>query len=393
MKHTIVLDIGSSKVASICAGRVGEDGLAVYGANVREYPGYRFGKIIDVDALKRAIVESLRSTQAECGLRMRDVAVSIPSPFTKLYLGNGSITFDSKPKRITDADIDMLINNSLPQEPFEGFTLMHSTPYAYVVDGEAVERLQEDALAQTVKASVSHVYVSDEFMEPVQEAVREFGVCSMCTSSLLGEALLLIPEQARNSRAVLLDVGYTHTDLCLMDHSALIAQKTIEVGGLHIMRDVAQVLDISDTMAEEIKRRYVFGLDYQDSIELLRTPEGTKSAERTLIQDIIEERAYELCALIHEAMQEIGAYEVNGEPQVYIAGGGIAHTRGSREFMERALGFRIKREMPWMPRLNSPNYASAFGAMEFVLEMDEGSAVVQMQQSGVMRRIRELFSK
>ncbi len=40
MKYAAVLDIGSSKVVGICAGRVGKDGMAVYGAGVRTYSGY-----------------------------------------------------------------------------------------------------------------------------------------------------------------------------------------------------------------------------------------------------------------------------------------------------------------------------------------------------------------
>ncbi len=58
MKHAVVLDIGSSKIVSICAGRVGQDGMAVHGADVRAYSGYRYGAFSDIKDMQRAIGES-----------------------------------------------------------------------------------------------------------------------------------------------------------------------------------------------------------------------------------------------------------------------------------------------------------------------------------------------
>lgn len=393
MKHAVVLDIGSSKIVSMCASRVGLDGLAVSGADVRTYAGYRFGKFTDMNDMQRAVVESLEAVQRECGFRLRDVAISVPVPFSKLFVGTGTLTFDSIPKRITGVDIDMLINKSLPDMPPEGCRLIHSTPYAYVLDGKPRSDLPADAAASRIEAMISHVYVREDFLLPVQEAVRQAGMhAGVCISASLAEALMLIPEKDRQKPSVLLDAGYTHTDVSVVLQSAIVAQDTIEVGGMHIMSDLAYGLEVAQPVAEMVKRRYVFSLDYQDSMELIRTPDGTRSVERSTIQYIIEERAKELCFMVDDTMRELGV-DIGRQPGICLTGGGLAMVRGSREYLEDMLGLKVQRDMPWMPRMNSPNYASAFGTLEFVLHAGGEEAAVQQAEGGVLRRLKELFVK
>ena len=393
MKHVNVLDIGSSKVVAICAGRIGQDGMAVYGAGIENYAGYRFGELIDKQDLLRAIRESLRAAQKESGLKMNNIAVSVPAPFTKLTHGTGSLRFEAKPKRITGADIDMLINNSLQEETLPGFSLMHSTPYAYVVDGNACTELPEDALVTDIEAKISHVYVDDAFMKTVYEAVGQFGHCSMCVSALLCEAMMLVPEAHWQEPAVIIDIGYTHTDICVLQHAALMGMKTVEVGGMHIANDIAYCLQVSKNVAETIKRNYVFNVDYQDSVELLRTPEGTKSVNRVMIQMIVEERAGELCTLIYEALCEQGV-SLTGDTPIYVTGGGLSMMRGSREFMEHVLEHRVRKEMPWMPRLNSANYASLYGAVEFILSTGRTDMLLyHAEEANVFEKLRGFFTR
>ena len=62
----------------------------------------------------------------------------------------------------------------------------------------------------------------------------------------------------------------------------------------------------------------------------------------------------------------MGAVMDRGTP-IYLTGGGIALMRGSCEFLEKKLNMRVRVNMPWMPRLSSPNYASAFAVMRYAM--------------------------
>lgn len=392
MKHAAVLDIGSSKVVCMHASRAGDGRFTVGGADIRTYSGYKAGKFQDEEDLASTILESLEATQRKCGYRFRTISVAIPAPFCKLHVGTGSLTFETKPKRITDADIDILRKASLPEEAPEGYALMHSTPFSYTLDGERRSDLPLDAAPTSLEARFSHCYASEYFLNLVYEALKQVGISSICVSAMLGTALMVIPEEERERTAVLLDVGYTHTDVCLVEQSAVVDQRTIDVGGWHLANDLAYLLEIDLPVAELVKRRYVYGLDYQDSTELMRTPDGTRSVERAYVQEILEERTYELCELIYEALRDMGV-EKGKSPVIHLAGGGIAMMRGSREYLEHVLGAKFTRDMPWMPRMNTPNYASVFGVMDFVLNMHNDDILTQQVEVGVLQRLRNFFVK
>lgn len=390
MKHAVVLDIGSSKVVSLCAERVGNDGMKVHGADIRSYAGFRHGAFVDKQSLHKAIVDCLRATQRECSFRLKEVTISVPVSLTRLVLGAGVAEIGPQPKRISAGDIDTLLNTSLPEKAPEGYMLIHSTPYSYTLDGVKRVDLPDDATACRVEAEVSHVYMQEQFLADVREAVREAGMqAGVCISTALAQCLMLMPDKAREVPAVLLDVGYHHTDVAIALHSAVIAQDTVQAGGYHMAADLAYGLEVPLSTAEQVKQRYVFSQDYEDSLELLRTPQGTRSVERSYVQFILEERSKELCFMIDDSLREM---RLQGSPVVYLTGGGLAMMRGGREYLEEMLGLKVRKDMPWMPRMNSPCYSSVYGTAEFILHAGEDTAL-QPMDTGVLRKLREFFVK
>ena len=398
MKHTVVLDIGSSKVVCLCGGRVGRDGVAVYGADIQPYAGYRHQQWEDSTQLQEAVIRAVEAAQRECNFRLREVVVSVPAPFMKLHIGEAAVNIGTpggKPKRITEEDIDMLISESMPEEVPEGYTLMHSTPVYYLLDGLKKHEAPLDLMTERLEAKVSHAYVQEAFLAPIREVLEDMDIeVNACIAAPLAQSLLLVPREKRIKPAVLIDIGYTHTDISVIEHDALLASATIEVGGRHFASDLQYGLKVPLHVAEQAKRRYTFCLDYQDSVELLRTPQGTRQVERATIQYIVEERARELCAMIYETLQELQV-DVFAKPFLHVTGGGIGLMHGGVDFMENMLGMKINRETPWMPRMSSPNYSSAFGTLEFVLHASEEDMgrFQESAENGMLRKLKEFFLK
>ncbi len=207
----------------------------------------------------------------------------------------------------------------------------------------------------------------------------------------------MVPEAERISGAVLIDVGYTHTDVSYVMGNALLACKSIDVGGSHFTSDLSYGLRTQSAIAEGIKRRYVYALDYQDSVDIVRVPGGgTLKVEHAAIQYIIEARTKELADLIMRALLEMGV-QLSTDMPVYLTGGGISLMRGSCEFLEHTMGIPIQVRMPWMPRLSSPNYASGFSVMDFVIHASENQNAGLLQglaeKNKFMRKIRDFFIK
>lgn len=396
-QNTAILDIGSSKIICLLCSPEGKDSIVVRGAGIREYDGYKGGRLLDEQQFSSAIVEALTIAEEEAKVRVRELSVGVPAPFLKLIVRDGQVEVTTRNRRITQETVDELINASLRFEQPEGYALMHSTPIEFSLDGVARPDTPLGLAADVLAAPVSHVYVQEHFKSLVCASLDKLGLdADMYIGVPLSSGLFIIPPAERADCAVLIDVGARHTDISLLRGSALIACETIPVGGGHFTSDLAFALGTSRSVAEGIKRRYVYSLDYQDSIDVIRVPlGGILRVEHAAIQFVVEARTRELAELIKKTIQDMGVRFSSSLP-MYLTGGGISLMRGSCEFLEREMGAPIKVRMPWMPRLSSPNYASAFSVMDFVMHAEEEGNTGRLEglsvQSNIFKKLRGFFT-
>lgn len=397
-QHAAILDVGSSKIVCLDCSPAAKGNLVVHGAGIAEYKGYRHGAFLDEKDLQNAVLDAVTAARRESKRHLRQVAVGVPAPFTRLELVPAEMEVTSRSGKVSAEDVDELIAASLDFEQPEGFDLMHSTPVEFLTDKTPRRDMPVGITAKTLGGTISHMYVDSRFKQLITDALDADGIeADMFVGAALASSLFMIPEQARQSRAVLIDVGYTHTDISLISNTGLIRSVTLEIGGRHFAGDLAYALNIPLAAAENVKRRYVYSLDYQDSIDNIRIPGGSSiRVEHSAIQYILEERASELADMILNTLLDM--HVLTPEPaSVYLTGGGLALMRGSSEFMERRLGLELKSNMPWMPRLSSPNYASAFGVMEFVLRADAGEnpgvLAGMAEHSKIAKKIMDFFIK
>ena len=398
MKPATILDVGSSKVVCLCGSMVDKDGIVVHGAGISTYAGFRDGAFLDKQSMHSAVLDCVHKTEQESRLRIRDVALTVPASFARMELCDATITLGSS-RLVESADVDKLISMSLQKaNKADGWTLMHSTPVFFMVDGVSSTEMPDGVTAEEISALVSHMFVKDEYIRAVQDALDDLGIeISMCVSAQLGEAVMLIPDNERVRPAVLIDIGYMQTDIAVVENAALTGLATLPVGGYQFASDLSFGLDVPMEAAEQAKRRFVFSLDYQDKTEVLRTATGSKKVSHQAISYIIEARAGELAGMIRREMEQLGV-NLDARPAVYVSGGGLLMMRGGLDFLRAALNLPLKRDMPWTPRLSSPNYCSAFGALDFVLKANNPpeESMTKQQSDGLARlleKIKNFFMK
>ena len=161
----------------------------------------------------------------------------------------------------------------------------------------------------------------------------------------------------------------------MIENAALTGISSIPMGGYKFASDLSFGLDVTLQSAEQAKRRFVFSLDYGDKTEILRSETASKRVENSTIAYIIEARAADLAAHIRE---ELDRMQVN------------------LDFLRSALNLPLKRDMPWTPRLSSPNYCSAFGALNFVLRANRSEdrpAEQKADEKSFLQKLKDFFTK
>lgn len=398
MKPTAVLDIGSSKVVCLYGKIADRDGILVSGVGVASCESYLGDEWIDRQGLHDAIIEVIQRAEQEANSRFREVVLTVPTAFSKVVLSDITVSFGGRPRTVEQSDIDALLEASVKKVPHpEEMQLINSTPVFFLVDGVSSAESPIETETEELSALVSHIFVKKDFVETIQDILDDIGVeFSMFINAMHGEALMLIPEQERVRPAVLIDVGYRQTDICVVEGTAITALSSIPVGGYQFASDLAFGLEVTQESAEQAKRRFVFSLDYGDRTEILRTDTESKRVSLDTIAYIIEARAAELSELIREELEHMDV-NLSARPVIYLAGGGLLMMRGSLEFLKKQLALPIKRDMPWTPRLSSPNYCSAFGALYFALRFshpeETASAAASEERPSIWNLLKNFFTK
>ena len=367
MRHCAILDIGSSKIVCMIVGSEPDGAIIVRGTGALDYSGYRLGSLPQRRELAETMAGAVHSAERAAGVKVRDVTVGVPAPFMKVASNLGQASVLSRNGRVASADVAELIDDSLDFDHPENCSLIHSTPVSFVADRTPITGSPIGLPCGVLSAEVSHCFVEDRYKDLVTGALAEYGISvDSFVSSALASACFTIPESIRADRVFLVDCGGTHTDITLLSGNAIVASDSIGIGGRHFTGDLCYCLRLPEGVAEDLKRRYVFSLDYGESCERVRIPgEGVFDVEHSFIQLIIEARAEELCDMLC-AKLDLMAGEV-GQTPVFLTGAGFALMRGAKEFIENRIGRKVAVSMPSVSKNSSLSFASAFGLADFAL--------------------------
>jgi cell division ATPase FtsA len=222
-------------------------------------------------------------------------------------------------------------------------------------------------------AFISFVVGNRYFIDDVTTRMAELGIqVSGFFSTTAGEAMLYLDEQARDHTSVLIDMGYLNTEIIGVEGDAVIYHKVLPLGGSDITVALVDELDISLPAAEEIKRKFVYGIDSGDDKYEVPGADGEKAAvfTRDQVKPVICKAVDEIAAEIKDAIDnDFGG--LGNWSHVLMTGGGLSFNRGGREY----LGGRLGRAVEDIPRrttkLNSHSFSSSLGLMDLIIDTIE----------------------
>ena len=360
------IEFGTSKIVTLVGEGNGDGPAQLLGFGVVPYDGYSEGhwNASDED-VEQAILKSVREAELSSGKEIKEIYVGVPGDFIHLEQNEVTLDLDNE-RRVTAEDVDDVMNLALDYQPKEDGVIIHRSPAWFTVDDR---RTMEPAglKGSQVRCMASFVVADPTFLEDMQARMEQQDIhINGYLSPALGEALLLVPPEERDKVAVLVDIGYLSTEVMFVEGDALVSHKVLPMGGGDLTADLAMELEITMDMAEELKRKYTFGIG-QDQLSV-QDPDGqTVSFPRETVLAVIEPRVAELSDRVREAIEEQES-RISSRSTFYITGGGLILMRGGRETISSVVERTFKAPTPPAVKLNSPAYSSAIGLLELVSE-------------------------
>ena len=390
MKSTIAaIDFGTCKIVTLVAETTGSQRNDIVGAGIAPYDGFLDGEWNNPMALNEAIQKSITEAENQSRRKIREINVGVPGEITRVYAVEASVTIQGADPHVSPKHVEKIFAEADKQlSPVRG-VVVHRSPAWFMVDG-GKKTLEPVGMKGTeLKALVSFVVADTFFLDDVMARLRDMNITvSGFFSSSTGEAMLYLLEEDRDRTAILIDIGYTCTDVMAVEGDAIIFQKTLPVGGGHITADVAEGLGIDMELAEKIKREYVYGIS-TISQSYTVSDDGVKSDTFTQEQvaAVLEPRVDEIADMIKECLDESGI-KLGNWSTIYLTGGGLSLNRGGRDYLSVKLERPVRDTVKRTIKLSSPIYASAMGLMDLIIDTIESR---NAPASGVAGGIKEFF--
>ena len=374
MKTTVAtIDFGTSKIVTLVAENSGSQRCDIVAAGIARYDGYLDEGWNNPEDLDEAIRRSLSDAESQCGTKIREINVGVPGAFTRVYATKATVQLKGTDPRVTSADVKSAFNQAAEKlEDIPG-VVIHSSPAWFMVDSSKKTLEPVGMKGRGMTAFISFVVGNRYFIDDVTTRMAEMGITvSGFFSTTAGEAMLYLDEQARDHTSVLLDMGYLNTEIIGVEGDAVIYHKVLPMGGGDIAVALADELDISLTAAEEIKRKFVYGIESGEEKYEVPGADGEKATvfTREQVKPVICGAVDEIAAQIKDAIDnDFGG--LGNWSHVLMTGGGLSFNRGGREY----LGGRLGRAVEDIPRrttkLNSHSFSSSLGLMDLIIDTIE----------------------
>ncbi len=384
------LDIGTTNIRVVIAEAV-ESQFEVVGIGEAESRGLRKGVIskpdLAVDSIKRAI----EAAERMAGLTVTEVYVALGGTQIKGSNSEGMIAIPGRQREISREDIRRVVETACAVPISAGREVADVLPQEFIVDDQ--DGIDDplgmigSRLAVSVHIVSSPVAAKQNIITCVNRA--GFHVADVTIGQLAaGEAVL--NDEDREYGSAVVNIGGETTSLAIYQRGAVWHTEVFPIGGSHYTNDIAFGLRTPIPDAERIKREH--GCAYrprlgdveQDLIDVASVgAREARTVTKQLLCDIVEPRAEEMLAHVHEGIRAVG-YERQLSSGIVLTGGG-ALLDGLVEVAEQIFDAPVRVGIPeaidgLSDDVAQPGFATAVGLVMHGLRVSQGAATSNRYQ-------------
>lgn len=342
------LDIGSSKITAMIAGKMDNGELTVLGTGQRESKGVKRGYVADTQATEMDVRDAVEQAERIAGTNIDDVWVSFSAGGLTSMLT--SVETELGGHRIEQEDIDHLLDAGRNSIDPKGKMVLHAQPALYTLDGLNGVKKPKGLHADHLGVDIHVILADGSPLRNIDMSVRgaHLNVKSIVASPIATGTACLSKEE-RELGVALVELGAEVTNVSLFAGGMLVGLQTLPYGAADITDDIASSFGLRRAQAERIKCFYGSAItsprDNHDVIdleidELVEGADEDGRITRAQLISVIRQRLDHLIGEIGGVLKELGFTGPVGR-QVVLTGGG-AEMKGIADYAQSALGRTVR---------------------------------------------------
>ena len=341
------IDIGSSKVSALIAGKTDSGELIVLGSGQRESRGVTRGCIADIEQAELSVRHAVEQAERIAGINIDRIWVGMSAGGLDSLLAPVEIELGGD--RIEQADIDELLQAGRANIETGGKLPLHIQPTLYSLDGVGGVANPVGLHADRLGVDI-HVVLADQ--SPVRNIDMTARAAHLEVESIVvapvATGLACLTAEERELGVALVEFGASITNVSVFIGGMLVGLQTIQRGAADITDDIASTFGIRRAQAERLKCFHGSALtsprDHQEVLDVGPDEAGVESnaprITKAQLNAVVCQRVDSIVADIGRALKELG-FAGPSSYQVVLTGGG-AELKGIAENMQGALGRTVR---------------------------------------------------
>jgi cell division protein FtsA len=256
LANSIVLDLGSSKIAALAA-YVEHNGEArILCQNLSYSDGIKSGMITDLKQAENSLVNSIYAIEKHCDKNIKQAAISLSGVGTKSYYVYNVIKIqDNKP--VTKQDIQKLVQKSIKEFKVKDQEIIHYFPIEFTLDNHNALQDPIGMLGRELGCRMHIITANSNMLLNLSHCLSKCQVeISNVFLAIYADGMSCLTEDEQNLGSVIIDIGAKTTSIGIFLGKKLLYSGYIPIGGWHITSDIAKAFAININAAEKIKLIY-----------------------------------------------------------------------------------------------------------------------------------------
>jgi cell division protein FtsA len=370
VKNVLAIDIGSSKTVALIADITDEPNIT--GVGIKKSRGIKKGIIVNIEQAASSIKQAVNDARRMAGVEVNKALVSISTAYTQNTKSHGIVNIPTK--EITISEINRAIQQALYNATIPNdYVIIQALPYNFKIDDMTSDIEDPEGMTGSRLEVAVHITIAQKSgVENTKKMLKAAGLkIENIVLNSFASAISSLNEDEKQQGAALVDIGATTSDLIIFKENSVRHIDFIGIGSYHITNDLAMALHTPVKEAELIKLNISKYSD-EDIIEvpLIGDPTNTKSANISLIKEVMSARINETLIILNELIEKSG---MKNKITSIVMTGGFSKLPNLREIAMPIFGnlsVRIAkpRELSGLfDNLKSPEYSTAVGLILYTL--------------------------
>jgi len=366
------IDIGTTKVCTLVGREEAQGQIRILGVGLEPSQGVRKGVIVDLAAASQAIARSVEKAEHTSGLEIRSALASLAGSHVSSVNSRGVVGITGG--TIYEDDVARAVEAARAVAIPHNREIIHVIQRGFSVDGQEGIRTPIGMHGYRMEVECHIITAAAATVENLRQCVANSGVdVSQFVLNPLASGEVVLTDTERQMGVVVCDIGGGTTDIAICIDGDVWHTAVLPVGGNHITSDIAQLLHLPISQAEEIKLQHGHALraDIPAEEYFHIRPFGEErpvEINRQELCHIIEARVEEIFTLV---LQEIKRSGYDGLlPAGLVLTGGASLLPGMRTLAGRVLNVPVRLARPenltgMIDKLDSPAFSTGVGLLRW----------------------------